>query len=305
MGHDFPYRQGPNQIRSGSTIYPSHPSIFCFLPQKHNSMASATLTLLSPLFPNSLNSSLKLRISTVPRNGSSTLMQENLKLDEKVSLRREVLKGLAMLPLLVLGAAPVSEAREVEVGSYLPPSPTDPSFVVFKASPKDTPALRAGNVQPYQFLIPPSWKQSRVANILSGNYCQPKCAEPWVEVKFEDEKQGKVQVVASPLIRLTNKPNASIEEIGSPEKVIASLGPFVTGNSYDPDELLETSVEKRGDQTYYKYVLETPFALTGSHNLAKATAKGSTVVLFVASATDKQWPTSQKTLKAMLDSFEV
>lgn len=104
-------------------------------------------------------------------------------------------------------------------------------------------------MQPYQFLIPPTWKQSRVANILSGNYCQPKCAEPWVEVKFEDEKQGKVQVVASPLIRLSNKPNATIEEIGSPEKVIASLGPFVTGNSYDPDELLETSVERLGQQT--------------------------------------------------------
>lgn len=160
-------------------------------------------------------------------------------------------------------------------------------------------------MQPYQFLIPPTWKQSRVANILSGNYCQPKCAEPWVEVKFEDEKQGKIQVVASPLIRLTNKPNATIEEIGSPEKVIASLGPFVTGNSYDPDELLQTSVEKIGQQTYYKYVLETPFALTGSHNLAKATAKGNTVVLFVASANDKQWPTSQKTLQAMVDSFQI
>lgn len=56
---------------------------------------------------------------------------------------------------------------------------------------------------------------------------------------------------------------------------------------------------------YYKYVLETPLALTGSHNLAKATAKGNTVVLFVASANDKQWPTSQKILKAMLDSFQV
>lgn len=56
---------------------------------------------------------------------------------------------------------------------------------------------------------------------------------------------------------------------------------------------------------YYKYVLETPYALTGSHNLAKATAKGNTVILFVASATDKQWPASQKTLKAMLDSFQV
>lgn len=107
-------------------------------------------------------------------------------------------------------------------------------------------------MQPYQFVLPPTWKQLRIANILSGNYCQPKCAEPWIEVKFEDEKQGRVQVVASPLIRLTNKPGATIEDIGSPEKVIASLGPFVTGNTYDPDELLETSVEKLGDQTVYQ-----------------------------------------------------
>lgn len=84
---------------------------------------------------------------------------------------------------------------------------------------------------------------------MSGNYCQPKCAEPWVEVKFEDDKQGKIQVVVSPLIRLTNKPHATIEDIGSPEKVIASLGPFVTGNTFDPDELIEATVEKLGDQT--------------------------------------------------------
>ncbi|KAL7092990.1 hypothetical protein ACP275_11G015300 [Erythranthe tilingii] len=154
-------------------------------------------------------------------------------------------------------------------------------------------------------MLPPTWKQMRIANILSGNYCQPKCAEPWIEVKFEDEKQGKIQVVAAPLIRLTNKPNARIEDIGSPEKLIASLGPFVTGNTLDPDELLETSIEKLGDQTYYKYVLETPFALTGTHNIAKATAKGSTVILFVASANDKQWQSSQKTLQAILDSFQV
>ncbi|KAI3926315.1 hypothetical protein MKW92_035908 [Papaver armeniacum] len=178
-------------------------------------------------------------------------------------------------------------------GIFLPPFPSDPSFVVFKASSKDTPALRAGNVQPYNFIIPPSWKQTRVANILSGNYCQPKCAEPWVEV------------VASPLVRLTNKLTATIEEIGTPEKLIASLGPFVTGNTLDSDEIVETTVEKQGDQTYYKYELETPFALTGTHNLAKATAKGNTVILFVVSASDKQWQASQKTLKAILDSFEV
>ncbi|CAN6560676.1 unnamed protein product [Malus baccata var. baccata] len=240
-------------------------------------------------------------VSPSPRNSIPLLPRQK---------RRELLlkTGLGLLPPALVESilkVPSAEAKDAVVGSYLPPSPSDSSFVVFKATPKDTPALRAGNVEPYQFIIPPTWKQMRVANILSGNYCQPKCAEPWVEVKFEDEKQGKLQVVASPLIRLTNKPNATIEDIGNPEKVIASLGPFVTGNTYDPDELLETTVEKRGDLTYYKYALETPFALTGSHNLAVATAKGNTVVLFVVSASEKQWQASQKTLKAMLDSFQV
>ena len=198
-----------------------------------------------------------------------------------------------------------AEAREAEVGAVLPPAASNPGFVFFRATSKDTPALRAGNVQPYEFILPPTWKQTRVANILSGNYCQPKCAEPWVEVKFEDDKQGKVQVVASPLIRLTNRPNATIEDIGSPERLIASLGPFVTGNTFDSDELVDTSVEKIDGQTYYSYVLETPLALTGSHNLAKPTAKGNTVVLFVASASDKQWQSSEKVLKTIVDSFKV
>lgn len=69
-------------------------------------------------------------------------------------------------------------------------------------------------------------------------------------------------------------------------------------------QLLVTNISKMVLQ-YYKYVLETPYALTGTHNLAKATAKGNTVVLFVVSANDKQWQTSQETLKAVLNSFEV
>lgn len=55
----------------------------------------------------------------------------------------------------------------------------------------------AANVEPYQFLVPPAWKQVRVANILSGNYCQRKCVEPWVDAKFGDEEQGTVQVSAT------------------------------------------------------------------------------------------------------------
>ncbi|PKA67087.1 PsbP domain-containing protein 6, chloroplastic [Apostasia shenzhenica] len=293
------------------------------VPADCSKMASASASRLSPLLSSVAATSS--RQMPPPESSSGAVAasfptaQSPLQLRFPVARRREFLGGIAVASVLLV-ESPASKAREVEVGSYLPPSPLDPSFVVFRARSTDTPALRAGksfsftfcsimmdgnsswlvgNVQPYEFILPPSWKQTRVANILSGNYCQPKCAEPWVEVKFEDEQQGKIQVVASPLIRLTNKPNATIEDIGSPEKVIASLGPFVTGNSFDSDELLETSVEKHGNQTYYSFVLETPYALTGSHNLAKATAKGNTVVLFVASANDKQWPSSEKILKAM------
>ncbi|XP_073009294.1 psbP domain-containing protein 6, chloroplastic [Typha latifolia] len=267
--------------------------------------SSSSIPTPTSLRSSSIPSSPPIESISVVCNPKKPLKDSSKSLLASVATSRRDLIGGIALASVILKRPSVSEAREVEVGSYLPPSPSDPSFVLFKATPKDTPALRAGNVQPYEFILPPTWKQIRIANILSGNYCQPKCAEPWVEVKFEDEKQGKVQVVASPLIRLTNKPNATIEDIGSPEKLIASLGPFVTGNTFDSDELLETSIEKHGGQTYYTYTLETPFALTGSHNLAKATAKGNTVVLFVASANDKQWSSSKKTLKAMLDSFQI
>uniref|UniRef100_A0A7N0ULP3 Uncharacterized protein n=1 Tax=Kalanchoe fedtschenkoi TaxID=63787 RepID=A0A7N0ULP3_KALFE len=41
-----------------------------------------------------------------------------------------------------VGAA---SGRQVDVGLFLPPLPSDPSFVQFTASPKDTPALQAGD----------------------------------------------------------------------------------------------------------------------------------------------------------------
>ncbi|CAL9060518.1 psbP domain-containing protein 6, chloroplastic-like [Musa acuminata AAA Group] len=280
---------------ANASAAPLHPLLSSIISTSTSSRCHSLLSVPPECVPIASNPS---KVSVTTTAADSSLRKSPL------VRRRDLVAGIALAAALTKEPPSVA-AREVEVGSYLPPAPTDPAFVVFKATSKDTPALRAGNVQPYEFMLPPTWKQTRVANILSGNYCQPKCAEPWVEVKFEDEKQGKVQIVASPLVRLTNKPNATIEDIGSPEKVIASLGPFVTGNTFDSDELLEASIEKSGDQTYYKYELETPFALTGSHNLAKATAKGNTVILFVASASDKQWPLSEKVLKAMLESFKI
>ena len=121
----------------------------------------ATFTLLSPLpsivsMPSSSVKTSALRANAIRASSGATepssypiLQNEN----EHGSPRRQFLKAIALqtLPLLFLNNSPLpSLAREVEVGSYLPPSPSDPSFVLFKASSKDTPALRAGTF--YSFL---------------------------------------------------------------------------------------------------------------------------------------------------------
>lgn len=70
--------------------------------------------------------------------------------------RRELLlkAGLGLLPMALVESilkVPSAEAKDAVVGSYLPPSPSDSSFVVFKATAKDTPALRAGTL--FTFVI--------------------------------------------------------------------------------------------------------------------------------------------------------
>lgn len=67
--------------------------------------------------------------------------------------RRDLLlkTAVAIPAILNLKEAPISEAREVEVGSFLPPSESDPSFVLFKAKPSDTPALRAGDAYSHSY----------------------------------------------------------------------------------------------------------------------------------------------------------
>lgn len=63
--------------------------------------------------------------------------------------------------------------------AYIPaPAPQ----VLFVPSASKTPALRAGtvdNTAPYRFALPPNFVEQKVANIQSGNYCQPRCDEPW------------------------------------------------------------------------------------------------------------------------------
>lgn len=221
------------------------------------------------------------------------------------SARRDVLMSIAALSLLGNVNSPARAAGTPEVGTYLPPA--SDGLVLFVPDSKKTPALRAGAINPntpYSFALPAKFKEKQVANISSGNFCMPNCAEPWTEVVFENEVEGKVQVQAAPLVKLTNKVNASVTDLGSPRELLDRVGPFITGTQLDEEDVVAVSSKVLDDnRPYYYYELYAPYGTTAPHTLTACVAKGEVLYIFVVSATDKQWPKAEKTLRKVVESF--
>ena len=108
--------------------------------------------------------------------------------------RRTLLAAIGLAPAVVDSIAFAGVAPNV--GTYLPLAGID-DLVLFKPNNTKTPAIRAGTVDPlnpYTFALPPNFSEKQVANIASGNYCQPKCGEPWTEVIFSNDKMGSASV---------------------------------------------------------------------------------------------------------------
>ncbi|KAI8471276.1 MAG: hypothetical protein J3K34DRAFT_417665 [Monoraphidium minutum] len=207
---------------------------------------------------------------------------------------------------LLLPLAAAANLENTQVGTYLPSAGVE-DFVLFVPDAKKTPAIRAGTVSrenPYRFAMPPTWREAKVANILSGNYCQPRCAEPWIEVIFENEAEGRVQVVLAPLVRLTNRKNVRIEDIGPPEGLLTALGSFITGTYLDEEDIVAAGQESRDDGlTYYTYEINAAYGNLGPHTVSAATVKGDLALLMVVYANEKQWARNEGRLRQMVKTF--
>ena len=108
----------------------------------------------------------------------------------------------------------------------------------------------------------------------------------------------------TPLVRLTFKKGARIEEIGDPAGLITSLGPYITGTYLDEEDVVSAAAAPRDDGlVYYSYEIYAPYGTNGPHTLSVATVKGDLAVLLVASATEKQWGKSAETLRTMVETF--
>eukprot|EP00205_Picochlorum_sp_RCC944_P004657 CAMPEP_0182614198 /NCGR_PEP_ID=MMETSP1330-20130603/29285_1 /TAXON_ID=464278 /ORGANISM="Picochlorum sp., Strain RCC944" /LENGTH=274 /DNA_ID=CAMNT_0024833995 /DNA_START=40 /DNA_END=861 /DNA_ORIENTATION=+ len=231
----------------------------------------------------------------VQERTKSTQLQSCFSSSSSSCNRRKALGVVVAAPLLTTvrpkPAAAIAE-KPVEVSNYLPSSSGKEGFYEFIPGDRETPAIRAGTIGKYKFDLPGTWVRRTVANILSGNYCQPRCDEPWTEVLFQGPKQGSLQVIVSPLNKLSRRPlekGESIDTVGTLDGIINALGPNITGNTIEEEEVAKKEAKKINGITYYWYELDTPYAKTGQKQVASIAATENAVFVLAVSATDKQW----------------
>lgn len=74
---------------------------------------------------------------------------------------------------------------------------------------------------------------------------------------FSNAREGRAEVIVSPLERLTPKARATIEEVGTPQGVLESIGQFLTGNYLEPGDVVgKESVKVRWVMGHYPSMVQ-------------------------------------------------
>jgi hypothetical protein len=128
---------------------------------------------------------------------------------------------------------------------------------------------------PYTFKVPQDWEEVPVSIADLGG--------TEIDLRFSSPQEGNISVVVAPVLRFSSTlgDNATIEAIGTPEKVITAFGPEITGQNVE-GKVKDTDVKTYGGRTYYQ------FELDGPHVLISATAAGNRLYLMSVSANGMQ-----------------
>lgn len=122
-----------------------------------------------------------------------------------------------------------------------------------------------------------------------------------IDLRFANPKEGRLFVIVAPVRRFAGElrpeqnaqemlwygsrptddlDDATIEKIGSPEKVITAFGPEVIGENVE-GKVLSSETAAHSGRTYYQFELEPP------HVFITATAAGNRLYLFSVTANGK------------------
>ncbi|KAL8459358.1 hypothetical protein ACS0TY_036735 [Phlomoides rotata] len=145
---------------------------------------------------------------------------------------------------------------------------------------------------PYKFSVPEDWDEVPVSIADLGG--------TEIDLRFASPKEGRLSVIVAPVLRFADDigDNATIERIGTPEKVINAFGPEVIGENVE-GKVLSSEVAEHSGRKYYQFELEPP------HVLITATAAGNRLYLFNVTGKGLQWKKHYKDLKRIADSFRV
>ncbi|KAK6131070.1 hypothetical protein DH2020_035188 [Rehmannia glutinosa] len=145
---------------------------------------------------------------------------------------------------------------------------------------------------PYAFSVPQEWDEVPVSIADLGG--------TEIDLRFASPKQGRLFVIVAPVLRFADNlgDNATIERIGTPEKVINAFGPEVIGENVE-GKIISSEVAEHSGRTYYQFELEPP------HVLITATAAGNRLYLFNVTGNGLQWKKHYKDLKRIANSFQV
>lgn len=122
----------------------------------------------------------------------------------------------------------------------------------------------------YGFKVPAGWEETPVSIADLGG--------TEIDLRFGGA-DGQLSVVVAPVLRFIDvgfNADVRIEEIGPPDRIVAGFAPELFGAPLQEGDTLETDVEKKGELTYYTYVLKPPAGgpggNVGGRRLVAATA---------------------------------
>jgi len=145
----------------------------------------------------------------------------------------------------------------------------------------------------YTFKVPEGWSEQPVSIADLGG--------TEIDLRFENTDQGNLLVVVAPVLRFMDvgyNANVTIEQIGTPDKIIAGFAPELYGKPLMEDDVLETDVVNDGGLTYYQWQVKP-------HHLVSATALGNRLFILSTTSNSRQWRRAKDDLVQVQKSFRV
>lgn len=145
----------------------------------------------------------------------------------------------------------------------------------------------------YLFQVPAGWNEIPVSIADLGG--------TEIDLRYTSRDQGDVSVVVAPILRFADigfNAKVTIQQLGTPEKIIKGFGPELFGKPIEDEDILESSVITKGALTYYNYYVKP-------YRLVSATAFGNRMFILSVVASARQWRKHEQDLRQIANSFVV